>query len=76
MKSKLARFLLPVFFISMHCAAQQKNVDAWLTDPSNNIFFQKQSSLSFSQRPEGGSTPFIVVDDKTKYQSSMVLDMR
>jgi glucosylceramidase len=68
MKYKLARFLLPVFFISMHCAAQQKNVDAWLTDPSSNIFFQKQSSFSFSQRPEGGSMPFIVVDDKTKYQ--------
>jgi glucosylceramidase len=69
MKPRLARVLLPVLFISIQAKAQQKNVEAWLTDPVNNIFFQKQASLSFSQRPEGGSTPFIVVDDKRTYQS-------
>lgn len=69
MKSRLTRFLLPVLFISIHAAAQQKNAEVWLTDPVNNVFFQKQSSLSFSQRPEGGSMPFIVVDDKRTYQS-------
>ncbi|MES2374904.1 MAG: glycoside hydrolase family 30 beta sandwich domain-containing protein [Bacteroidota bacterium] len=69
MKSRLTRFLLPVLCISIHVAAQQKNAEVWLTDPVNNIFFQKQSSLSFSQRPEGGSMPFIVVDDKKTYQS-------
>jgi hypothetical protein len=51
------------------CCCPAKKWRAWLTDPINNIFFQKQSSLSFSQRPEGGSMPFIVVDDKRTYQS-------
>lgn len=69
MKSRLARFLLPILSISIHATAQQKNAEVWLTDPENNIYFQKQSSLSFSPRPEGGSMPFIVVDDKRTYQS-------
>jgi glucosylceramidase len=69
MKSTLASFLLLPFCFPLHVSAQQKTAEAWLTDPGNNIFFQKQSSLSFSQRPEGGSTPFIAVDDKRTFQS-------
>ena len=70
MLSVYRKFLLPVclcFFAVMANAQVNKKISVWLTDPGNNVFFQKQADLSFANGT--AKVPSIVINEKKQYQS-------
>ena len=63
-------FLTGFFIIGgfLTATAQQKKVNAWLTDPGRSVFFEKQVQLPLSKKINGDKT-VITIDDKKRYQS-------
>lgn len=61
--------LLPVLLLLVNLSAHAQKADSWLTDPTNHIFFSKQSAKTFSARKITSDRVFIQVSDKEKFQS-------
>lgn len=69
MSSVYRKFLLQVclcFFAVMAHAQVNKKISVWLTDPANNVFFQKQADLSFANGT--AKAPSVVINEKKQYQ--------
>ncbi|MEP7107350.1 MAG: glycoside hydrolase family 30 beta sandwich domain-containing protein [Ferruginibacter sp.] len=61
--------LMVIFFLAFFVAgnSQHIKVNAWITDPGNSVFFEKQAQLPLSRKPTGKKT-VISIDDKKQFQ--------
>lgn len=68
--SKKTAAIVAAVLLVTGVAAQKNNIlESWVTDPSQQVFFKKRSSVAAFSGKANPANAEILVDDKTRYQS-------